>query len=170
LLKKPFAAADTRTMREQLRLQIVVPVAALCLVGIAVAAFAFNGSPAPEPVVVPPPPVTPQTDPEPDVEKKTPLERKLAKNPVVVVVVYSPDAPVDALATQEARAGAEAAGVGFLAIDISKEKAAESLSDLYDAREAPALLVFQRGPKIATQIDGFADRETVAQAAVNALL
>jgi hypothetical protein len=151
---------------------VVLPVAVVGLLGIGVAAFAFRGTPAPnEPLVLPsPPPVAPQPPEEPQPEKKSPLERKLAKDPVVVVVLYSPDSPVDALATQEARAGAEAAGVGFLAIDVSKEKAAAALADLYDVREAPALLIFQRGLKIATQIGGFADRETVAQAAANARL
>jgi hypothetical protein len=153
-------------------LRFVLPVAVVGLLGIGVAAFAFRGAPAAnEPLALPsPPPVAPQPPEEPQPEKKSPLERKLAKDPVVVVVLYSPDSPVDALATQEARAGAEAAGVGFLAIDVSKEKAAAPLADLYGVREAPALLIFQRGLKIATQIGGFADRETVAQAAENALL
>ena len=154
-------------------LRVVLPLAVVGLLGIGVAAFAFRGTPAVnEPLALPqPPPVAPQPAPdESEPEKKSPLERKLAKHPVVVVVLYSPDSPVDALATQEARAGAEAAGVGFLAIDVSKEKAVASLADLYDAREAPALLIFRRGLEIATQIGGFADRETVAQAAENALL
>jgi hypothetical protein len=153
-------------------LRVVLPVAVVGLLGIGLAAFAFRGTPAVNDLVDLPqlPQVAPQSPEEPQPEKKSPLERKLAKDPVVVVVLYSPESPVDALATQEARAGAEAAGVAFLAIDVSKEKAAASLADLYDAREAPALLIFQRGPKIATQIAGFADRETVAQAAQNALL
>ena len=74
------------------------------------------------------------------------------------------------MATREARAGALDADVGFLAVDVSNADAVAKLAIHFDVREAPALLVFQRGPKIATRIDGFADRETVAQAAEHALL
>lgn len=163
-------------MRSQLRLNVIAPLAVVALVGLAVAAFAFTGAPkSEEPAAVVKQQVKPQA-PETDEGAKpkkpvrTKLERKLAKNPVVVVVLYAPGSAVDAMATREARAGALDAGVGFLAVDVTKPDAVAALATHFGVREAPALLVFQRGLKIATKIDGFADRETVAQAAENALL
>ena len=157
------------------RLNVVLPTMVLALIGLGVAAFAFTGSPKSEEPTAVVQPATPQAvGPDDGATKpkkpRTALERNLAKNQVVVVVLYSPGSAVDAMAAREARAGALAAGVGFLAVDVTSDKAVAPLATSFDAREAPALLVFQRGLKIATRIDGFADRETVAQAAENALL
>lgn len=163
-------------MRSKLRLNVIAPTLVVALVGLGVAAFAFTGSPKTEgsPALVeqvkPPAPKAADKGAKAKKPAKTRLERKLAKNPVVVVVLYSPDSAVDAMATREARAGALDAGVGFLAVDVTNAKAVAALATNFDVREAPALLVFQRGLKIATKIAGFADRETVAQAAENALL
>jgi hypothetical protein len=98
----------------------------------------------------------------------TPLARALAAHRVVVVVLYSPDAPLDGLATREARAGAMAAGAGFLAVDVLKEKSAAAVVKRSDIRSTPTVLVFRRGQKLTTQFQGVVDRETVAQAAANA--
>ncbi len=98
----------------------------------------------------------------------TPLARALAAHRVVVVVLYSPDAPLDGLATREARAGAMAAGAGFLAVDVLKEKSAAAVVKRSDIRSTPTVLVFRRGQKLTTQFEGVVDRETVAQAAANA--
>lgn len=97
------------------------------------------------------------------------LERLLKKHSAVVVILYSPDSPLDTLATREARAGALAARAGFMAVDVTDEQAAAALASAYRVREAPALFVFGRGPTLVTQIGGFADRDTVAQAAQNAV-
>jgi hypothetical protein len=158
-------------MRSPRLLRVVVPVLVLGLLGVGVAAFASRGTPATdEPIAVAPTPPVAAVSEEVEPEPKSPLERKLGKHPVVVVALYSPDSAVDALATREARAGAQAAGVGFLAVDVTDEAAVSPLTTLIDAREAPALVVFQRGLEIATLIGGYVDRETVAQAAENALL
>jgi hypothetical protein len=98
----------------------------------------------------------------------TPLARALAAHRVVVVVLYSPDAPLDGLATREARAGAMSAGAGFLAVDVLKEKSAAAVVKRSDIRTTPTVLVFRRGQKLTTQFEGVVDRETVAQAAANA--
>jgi hypothetical protein len=98
----------------------------------------------------------------------TPLSRALAAHRVVVVVLYSPDAPLDGLATREARAGAMAAGAGFLAVDVLNEKSAAVVVKQSDIRSTPTVLVFRRGQKLTTQFEGVVDRETVAQAAANA--
>jgi thiol-disulfide isomerase/thioredoxin len=61
-------------------------------------------------------------------------------------------------------------GAGFLAVDVSDENAVAAFARAFDVRKAPALLVFKRGPEMVTRIDGFADRDTVAQAAGTAQL
>ena len=160
-------------MRPRVRLQVLAPAALLVVAVLGLAAFAYTGKKrAVEPVSAAQPsaalPTLPQEQAVP--AKKSPLERALKKHGVVVVVLYSPDAAVDSLATREARAGALAVGAGFLAVDVSNENAVATFATAFDVRQAPALLVFKRGPEMVTRIDGFADRDTVAQAAGTAQL
>jgi hypothetical protein len=61
-----------------------------------------------------------------------------------------------------------AAGAGFLAVDVLKEKSAAAVVKRSDIRSTPTVLVFRRGQKLTTQFEGVVDRETVAQAAANA--
>ena len=160
-------------MRPRLRPQIFVPAALLVVAVLGLAAFVSTGKkPAVEPVSEAQPstivPALPETQAAP--AKKTPLERALRRKDVVVVVLYAPDAAVDSLVTREARAGALAVGAGFLAVDVSDDDAVAEFATTFDARQAPVLLVFKRGPEMVTRIDGFADRDTVAQAAGTARL
>jgi hypothetical protein len=87
---------------------------------------------------------------------------------VVVVVFYSPQDDVDALAVREARAGAGAVDSGFLAVDVTSNRAVAKLATQYEVLESPAVLVFARGPRVAAQFGRYVDRATVAQAAENA--
>jgi hypothetical protein len=96
------------------------------------------------------------------------LTRALERNPVVVAVLYSPDSTVDKLAIREARAGAKAAKVGFVAIDVYNTREVAPVAAESEVRGAPAVLVFARYEGAVTQIAGWVDRETVAQAADNA--
>jgi hypothetical protein len=96
------------------------------------------------------------------------LAGALQENKVVVVLFYAPGSTYDAIQGREARAGAGAAGAGFLAVDVSKDRYVASLATAFDVRDAPAILVIKRGYRVAFRLDGFADRETVAQAAANA--
>ena len=158
-------------MRSRLRPQVLAPAAVLALAVLGLGAFVYAGGqssdePATPPAVQPAPAAVEPAPPP----KKTPLQKALRKHDVVVVVLYAPDSAVDNLATREARAGALAVGAGFLAVDVSNEAAVSSLAEAFDVREAPALLVFKRGPEVVTRIDGFADRDTVAQAAGTAQL
>ena len=107
--------------------------------------------------------------PKPKVVGGNPPSQQLADHPVVVVFLYTPDAVLDGLASAEARAGAEAAGAGFMTVDVLDERAVSALAIDFDVRVTPGVVVFTRGPKVATQIDGYADRATVAQAAQNAV-
>jgi hypothetical protein len=96
------------------------------------------------------------------------LAGALQENRVVVVLFYTPGSNYDAIQVREARAGAGAAGAGFLAVDVSKDRYVASLATAFDVRDAPAILVVKRGYRVIFRLDGFADREAVAQAAANA--
>jgi hypothetical protein len=164
-------------MASQLRLQVVLPIAVLGLLGLAVGAFAFGKPPAaadPEAVAAniasrnstttaaaqPTKPAKPKPQP------KTALERALVNHKAVVVLFYTPAASLDTLQTREARAGAQAGGAGFLALDVSRDRRMAELATRYDVRDAPAILVFARGPRVAVRLDGYADRDTIEQAAL----
>jgi hypothetical protein len=104
------------------------------------------------------------------------LARALRSHTVVVVSLYTPEASVDAMATDEARHGAALAGAGFVAFDVAREKVVSPLAALLSGAptpadrvlDGPAVLVFQRPSSLFVRFNGFADRDTVAQAAVNA--
>lgn len=138
-------------------------------------------TPVKKPVVKPaakPVPVVPAVEPAPpaepapvaDDEGGLPkvLSAALADHRIVVVGLYDPDASVDEIALAEARAGARAAGAGFVALDVSAEAQSRPLLLLLGTLENPGVLVYLRPDVLFARIDGFADRETVAQAAANA--
>jgi hypothetical protein len=100
----------------------------------------------------------------------------LRSSSVVVVALYAPDSSVDAMARDEARQGAAAAGAGFVALDVSNEKVAAPLTSLLTGGataadrvlDDPAVLVFQAPGTLFVRLNGWTDRDTVAQAATNA--
>jgi hypothetical protein len=98
------------------------------------------------------------------------LVSALAANPVVVVALFDDAAKVDPLARDEAEAGAKIARAGFVALDVTRhQKAAEALLiKLGIVLRAPAVLVYTRPDVFTIKLDGFRDRDTVAQAALNA--
>ncbi len=96
------------------------------------------------------------------------LATELAANPVVVVSLFAPGTPVDSIATAEARAGAAAAGAGFVALNVRNDAETRPLVLELGVLENPAVLVLKRPKDVLLRIDGYADRETVAQAAENA--
>jgi hypothetical protein len=104
------------------------------------------------------------------------LARALASHAVVVVSLYAPRSSVDAMATDEARHGAALAGAGFVAFSVADEKVVSPLTSLLTGAQTaadrvldgPAVLVFQRPRTLFVRFNGFADRDTVAQAVVNA--
>ena len=101
-------------------------------------------------------------------KRLTPLERALLREKVVVVVLHAEDAPVDRLAIAEARAGAQRANVGFLAVDVGGARDLAALTTAYDVRKAPAVLVMRRWVGAVNSFGGWVDATTVAQAARNA--
>ena len=105
------------------------------------------------------------------------LALALARYNVVVVALYAPRSSVDELASAEARRGAAIAGAGFVPLSVANEKALAPLTSLLSGGQsaadrvpdAPAVLVFQRPRTLFVRLNGFADRDTVAQAAANAV-
>lgn len=89
---------------------------------------------------------------------------------VVVVALYAPDVPLDEMSVAEARAGASAAGVGFVALNVLQESQARPLTKLLGVLEDPGVLVFRRPGDLFLRLSGYADQQTVAQAARNAAL
>lgn len=159
-------------MASQLRLQVVLPIAVLGLLGLSVGALAFGKPPtAADPDAVAAnianrTATTTEAAQPVQPKPKTPLERALAKDKAVVVLFYTPAASYDTLQTREARAGAQAGGAGFLALDVTRDRKTAALATSYDVRDAPAILVFARGPRVAVRLDGYADRDTIEEAAL----
>jgi hypothetical protein len=101
-----------------------------------------------------------------------PLQWQLAQHKVVVVTLYNPNADVDAIAVAEAHAGAVAASAGFLLVNVLDNKVAGMLTALLPGGGLlpdPGVLVYRAPGDIMVRLNGFADRDTVAQAAANAL-
>lgn len=95
----------------------------------------------------------------------------LRSNDVVVVSLWGTGGKIDAMARDEAAAGASAVGAGFVSLNVlERSREAEALTlKLGVVLRAPSVLLFTRGGKLANTLDGFRDRETVGQAALNAL-
>ncbi len=96
------------------------------------------------------------------------LAAALSQHRVVVVSLHVPSVELDDMAMLEARAGAASAGVGFVALDVSKEREARPLTKLLGVLESPAVLIYRRPSDLVLQFSGFSDQQTVFQAARNA--
>jgi hypothetical protein len=144
--------------------------------------FASHGSTAPERIVVahhtthtttPGTKATPAAKavapkaPAIDPSLPAPLRHALEHSNVVVAVVYSSNVAGDRRALVEARAGAQAAHVGFAALNVHDEKIAEGVSALEPTVD-PAVFVINRGSPMVLAAAGQFDRQTVAAAAVSA--
>jgi hypothetical protein len=97
-----------------------------------------------------------------------PIANALGKHPVVVVSLFNPYSEVDGIAFAEARAGAKLAGVGFVPLNVLSQSQAEKLTETLGLLPDPGVLVYARPGTLVGKISGFADKETVAQAAQNA--
>ncbi len=97
------------------------------------------------------------------------IAQALRKDPVVVVSLYAAGAEVDRFTTDEARAGAQFAGAGFVSLDVLVRRNAEPLATfLGGVVEPPVVLVYKRPAALFLKFEGFVDRDTVAQAAQDA--
>ena len=96
------------------------------------------------------------------------LAAALASHRVVVLSLYAPGVELDDMALLEARAGAAAAGAGFVALDVLNERQSKPLTKKLGVLEDPSVLIFRRPSEVVVSFSGFADKQTVAQAARNA--
>jgi hypothetical protein len=97
-----------------------------------------------------------------------PLAQALVRHAVVVVSLYNPEGKVDRISLAEAKAGAERAGVGFVALNVLDKRHSEALTRKLGVLPAPAFFLYQRPGDLVMRVDGFADRDVVAQSAVSA--
>ena len=96
------------------------------------------------------------------------VDRALARHKVVVVSLVVPGSHVDELAAGEAKAGAKLGGAGYLALNVLNERVAHAVLAKLNGFKEPSLLVLKRSGEVVLALEGFVDRETVAQAAANA--
>ena len=96
------------------------------------------------------------------------VDRALARHKVVVVSLVIPGSHVDELAAGEAKAGAKLGGAGYLALNVLNERVAHAVLAKLERFKEPSLLVLKRSGEVVLALEGFVDRETVAQAAANA--
>jgi hypothetical protein len=87
---------------------------------------------------------------------------------VVVVSLYDPYSQVDGTSFAEAKAGAALAGVGFVPLNVLSQRDVGKLTEQLGLLPDPGVLVYLKPGTLAAKIAGFADKETVAQAAANA--
>lgn len=176
-------------MRQQLRLRVLLPVAVLGLLGVGYGAFAYGQGPdVPESIAVPAPTTTeaaPKPKPKPKATAKpkakpkpaakpalnptlAALQRELGEKGVAVVVFYNPEDDRDSLAVLEARAGADAADAGFVAVNVTEEKAVRRLAAAFEVLRAPAVVVVVPPRRVTARFLEYVDRATVEQAVENA--
>jgi len=106
----------------------------------------------------------------------TPLADALKHHSVVVLALVAPKATVDQLTLSEAKAGAAAAGAGFVAINVANNAQVEALSGLVGSSsdpqnrllDDPAVFVFQKPQALYVRLNGYTDADTIQQAAINA--
>ncbi len=116
-------------------------------------------------------PAQPKAKPKPAVAPSNLLPARIrqafSEDRVVVVALYNPKAKIDGTALAEAKDGTKDTDAAFVPIDVRK-KSVDSLTARYGAIQDPSILVLRPSGELFVRIDGFADRDTVAQAAANA--
>ena len=121
-----------------------------------------------KPVVKPKPKPKPMPPPAQQDGLPVALNAALARNHVVVVSLYAPRVELDNMALQEAKAGAAAAGAGFVALNVLSDAQSRQLTKQLGVLEDPGVLVYKRPGELVTRFSGFADKQTILQAARNA--
>jgi hypothetical protein len=95
---------------------------------------------------------------------------QLATHDVVIVLLYDPNARVDDYSLAETQLGARDSGAGFLAVNVMNQHQASPFTTAYGVLQDPTVLFFKRPGKLALKLVGYADHDTIAQAAKNAAL
>jgi hypothetical protein len=101
------------------------------------------------------------------------LDELLHLHGVVVVALWDPEIPSDRIALNEAEAGAKSANAGFLAVNVLNDRVATPLTAVAGSGTilpSPGVLIYRQPALLVNKIEGFADRDAVAQAVADALL
>lgn len=96
-----------------------------------------------------------------------PLRRALERDPVVVAGFYNPHSPVEKQTLDEARAGAAAADVPFVTVNLLDDSVAGPLTALLPSGELlpnPGFAMYLRDGTSAYRSDGYLSRTGVMQA------
>jgi hypothetical protein len=91
---------------------------------------------------------------------------------IVVVSVFDPQDKTDAISYAEARAGAADAGAGFLGVSVLDDSVAGPLTAALPDQgllPVPGVLIYRRPGVLVQRVDGFEDRDGVAQLAAGAV-
>jgi hypothetical protein len=118
--------------------------------------------------------------PRPAVTKPTPpanglpivLNDLFRQHRIVVVSVFDPQDKTDAISYAEARAGAADAGAGFLGVSVLDDSVAGPLTAALPDQgllPVPGILIYRRPGVLIQRVDGFQDRDGVAQLAAGAV-
>lgn len=98
----------------------------------------------------------------------TSIDAAFGKHAIVVVSVFDPQSSTEAISYSEAKAGAADAGVGFVGVSLLDNTLAAALTSSLPGGgllPTPGVLIYRKPGTLVQRIDGFADRDTVAQAA-----
>ena len=98
----------------------------------------------------------------------TTIASALRSHRVVVVLLVDPQSKIDSYSVGEARRGASRSHAGFFLVNVLRESQAAAFAGAYGVQSSPTVLFFARPGKLVQTLPGFADSQTVAQAAVNA--
>jgi hypothetical protein len=98
----------------------------------------------------------------------TTLADALHSHKIVVVSIFDPQSSTDAISYAEAKAGAGKAGVGFVGVSVLDNRVAGALTSVLPGGgllPEPGVLIYRRPGTLVQLLNGFADRDVVAQAA-----
>jgi hypothetical protein len=96
------------------------------------------------------------------------IAHALESHRIVVVSVFDPQSATDAISYAEAKSGASDARAGFVGISLLDSTVAAALTSAMPGGgllPAPGILIYRRPGILVQRIDGFTDRDVVAQAA-----
>ena len=123
--------------------------------------------PATPATVTPYPQAAPRPVAPPQPALPSSVTSELDSGRVVVVALYAPNAKLDQIALAEAKAGANRVHAAFASVDVTTSDV-DGLAERFSVLHDPSVLVLRPPGDLVVKFDGFADRDTVAQAAASA--
>ena len=88
----------------------------------------------------------------------------LRASPVVVVALYAAGDTIDMAAGSEAEAGAALAKAPYVAVNVGDESQIGDIAARLPSLAVPSVVIDGHGGCVLAQIEGYADRKTVAEA------